>query len=146
MNSSDDHGTPPTPGRPPIPDVLPPREPGSAAPASTVTGAEAANGNGQLTLKVSGAWNGDVSDPKREFHGQVTESSHAALPGGTPVTVTFQGADTRVAEAKVHGTYTLSANGKQWKLMRLSLPPSRAGGQVQDDTQTAEWEAVLIDT
>ena len=130
MTGNDDHGTPTAPGRPT-----------ESAPAA----ARPENTSGQLTVTLTGAWNGDVTDPDREFHGQVAASPHQDLLAGTPVRVVFHGTATRVAEANVHGTYTLTAGGREWKLMRLSLPYSRAGGQVHDDTQAAEWEAVLIE-
>ncbi|GHF76199.1 hypothetical protein [Deinococcus ficus] len=130
MSGNDDHGTLKAPGP----------APASPAPSGTVAGNQ-----GQLTVTLRGAWNGDVTDPDREFHGEVAASPHAALPEGTPVRVVFQGTPKRVAEPNVHGTYTLMAGDQAWKLMRLSLPYSRAGGQVHDDTQATEWEAVLID-
>lgn len=97
------------------------------------------------TIGLHGAWQGQVGSPQREFAGQVTRSDLDSVAVGMPVRVIYTAPETRIPGAADHGHYTLSAGQAQLKLASLTCRAEAGPGKAgNDDTQPADWEAVLL--
>ena len=100
---------------------------------------------GRQTILVRGAWTGPVADPQRQFSGEVTESNVATVEVGQGVGVSFTGSESRVPGAHEHGKYVLSAGDRELSLVSFTCDETgRSGHTGHDDTQPAEWCAVLV--
>lgn len=100
---------------------------------------------GRQTILVRGAWTGPVTDPQRQFSGEVTESNVAAVEVGQAVGVRFTGSESRVPGAHEHGKYVLRMDGQELSLMSFTCDETGKSGHTgHDDTQPAEWCAVLV--
>ncbi|MVN85912.1 hypothetical protein GO986_03940 [Deinococcus sp. HMF7620] len=95
-------------------------------------------------LRLSGAWQGEATDPGRQFQGQVLVSSLEALPEGTAVEVSFQDSGRRVSGPGDHGAYVLRALGQSWPVLRLTQHPSAVGQNRDDRVPSSEWVAELV--
>ncbi len=96
-----------------------------------------------VTLLLRGAWSGHVTDPQREFKGQL-EAPFADFPAGTAVQVHFEAPRARVQGAQEHGVYELHIGRQHWKLSAMVHKQAAQGGRAaQDDTQEMVWTATL---
>lgn len=96
---------------------------------------------------IRGAWHGAVTDPEREFRGEVSESRIEGLEAGQRVTVRYaaEGAGGRVPGAGARGTYTLRAGSRDLKLMSFTCRAAATTGKHgHDDTEEANWQAVAL--
>lgn len=94
---------------------------------------------------LRGAWHGAVSDPAREFRGEVSGSGIAGLEAGERVTVRYAVGAGRVPGAGEHGTYTLYAGAHEFKLMSFTCRAAATTGKHgHDDTAQADWQAVAL--
>ncbi|MHA0042426.1 hypothetical protein [Deinococcus sp. PEB2-63] len=99
---------------------------------------------GNVVVCLSGAWQGEATDPQRSFHGAVLTSTLEALPVGEAVEVTYRDSGRRVTGPGEHGTYTLRAGDHSWTLSRFTQHASQAGQTRDDRTPHSEWEAELV--
>ena len=100
---------------------------------------------GRQTIVVHGAWTGTVTDPQRQFRGQVTASDVTAVPVGQEVGVSYAGSPSRVPGAQEHGKYVLKAGKQDLSLMSFTCgEASKSGSAGHDDTRPAEWLAVVV--
>ena len=100
---------------------------------------------GRQTIVVHGAWTGNVTDPQRQFRGQVTASDVTAVQAGQEVGVSYAGSPSRVSGAQEHGKYVLNAGEHDLSLMSFTCgEASKASSAGHDDTQPAEWLAVVV--
>ncbi|KQQ99344.1 hypothetical protein [Deinococcus sp. Leaf326] len=100
---------------------------------------------GRQTIVVRGAWTGPVTDPHRQFSGEVTESDVAGIETGQAVGVSFTGSESRVPGAREHGKYVLSLGERSLPLVSFTCDQTGKSGHAgHDDTQPAEWCAVVV--
>ncbi|SEJ70649.1 hypothetical protein SAMN04488058_11527 [Deinococcus reticulitermitis] len=94
---------------------------------------------------LRGAWHGAVTDPEREFRGEVSESGIGGLRSGQRVTVRYAVSTGRVPNAGEHGTYTLHADDQGFPLMSFTCrAATTTGKRGHDDTEEASWHAVAL--
>lgn len=99
---------------------------------------------GRQTIVVRGAWTGPVTDPQRQFRGEVVESDVTAVGAGRAVGVSFTASASRVPNAHEHGKYVLSAGEQSLSLVSFTCDETGKSGHTgHDDTQPAEWCAVV---
>ncbi|PTA66852.1 hypothetical protein [Deinococcus arcticus] len=96
------------------------------------------------TLGLSGAWQGEATDPQRTFRGEVATSNLEALPVGTAVEVTFHTSARRVSGPGEHGSYLLSAGEHTWTVARFTQHPSATGHSRDDRVPSGDWVAELV--
>lgn len=96
------------------------------------------------TVGLSGAWQGEATDPQRTFQGEVVTSSLEALPVGTGVEVAFQSSGRRVTGPGEHGNYVLSAGAHHWTVARFTQHPSATGQSRDDRLPSGDWVAELV--
>lgn len=97
------------------------------------------------TIVVHGAWTGPVTDPQRQFSGRVTASDVADVVKGQDVGVSYAGTPSRVPGAQEHGKYVLKAGSHDLPLASFTCgEASKSAAMGHDDTQPAEWLAVVV--
>ncbi|GHF44850.1 hypothetical protein GCM10017781_21500 [Deinococcus metalli] len=96
-----------------------------------------------LALCIAGFWQGEPSQPRRRFQGEVLTSSHTRIRAGEVVSVTFCCPQQRVMPCSEHGAYILKVQRTSFPLISfLCADITSPGPACRQDTALATWFAL----